>query len=48
MIQNNEIYAEYFQNTKKFAFNIKANTEEIDKLMEKFLEWETEHMGKKV
>jgi len=48
MIKNKEIYADYFKISKKFVFNNKANTEEIDKLMEMFSEWETEHIGKKV
>lgn len=48
MVKNKEIYADYFKISKKFVFNNKANTEEIDKLMEMFSEWEAEHMGKKV
>lgn len=48
MIRNSEIYAEYFKNTKKFAFNIRVNNEEIDRLMEMFSEWEAAHVGKKV
>jgi hypothetical protein len=47
MVKNKEIYADYFKISKKFVFNNKANTEEIDKLMEIFSEWETEHIGKK-
>ncbi len=47
MVKNKEIYADYFKLSKKFVFNNKANTEEIDKLMEMFSEWETEHIGKK-
>jgi len=47
MIKNKEIYADYFKLSKKFVFNNKANTEEIDNLMEMFSEWETEHMEKK-
>ena len=47
MVKNKEIYADYFKISKKFVFNNKANTEEIDKLMEMFSEWETEHIGKK-
>ena len=46
MIKNNEIYAEYFKNTKKFAFNIKSNLKEIDKLMALYEQWEIEHLGK--
>lgn len=48
MIKNKEIYADYFKISKKFVFNNRANAEEIDKLMEMFSDWETEHMGKKV
>lgn len=48
MIQKNEIYAEYFNNTQKFAFNIKANVEEIDKLMALYEAWEIEHIGKQL
>ena len=48
MIRNKEIYADYFNLSKKFVFNNKANSEEIDKLMEMFSEWETEHIGKKI
>lgn len=48
MIGNSEIYAEYFKNTKKFAFNIRVNNEEINRLMEMFSEWEAEHIEKKV
>ena len=47
MVKNKEIYADYFKISKKFVFNIKANTEEIDKLMEMFSEWEIERIGKK-
>jgi hypothetical protein len=48
MVKNKEIYADYFKISKKFVFNNKANTEEIDKLMEMFSEWETERIGKKI
>ena len=47
MVKNKEIYADYFKLSKKFVFNNKANTEEIDKLMEMFSEWEAEHIGKR-
>lgn len=47
MVKNKEIYADYFKISKKFVFNNKANTEEIDKLMEMFSEWEAEHIGKR-
>ena len=48
MVKNKEIYADYFKISKKFVFNNNANTEEIDRLMEMFSEWETEHKGKKI
>ncbi|MFX1457691.1 MAG: hypothetical protein ACFFDB_20175, partial [Promethearchaeota archaeon] len=47
MIQNQEIYAEYFNLSKKFVFNISANIEAIDKLMELYQKWEEEKIGKK-
>ncbi|MFX1408021.1 MAG: hypothetical protein ACFFC9_10275 [Promethearchaeota archaeon] len=48
MIRNKEIYAEYFRISKKIAFNIKANLEEIDRLMELYHKWEEQTIGKKV
>jgi len=47
MIENQEIYAEYFKTTKSVSFNQQANIDEIDKLMEAYEEWETEKIGKK-
>lgn len=47
MVSNKKIYAEFFYIMKKIAFNKKANIEEIGKLMDKYIEWETEHIGKK-
>lgn len=47
MIENEEIYAEYFKSSKTVAFNKKANTEEIDTLMAIFRDWE-ENLEKKV
>jgi len=34
MIEDNEIYAKYFESSKSVAFDQQANIEEIDKLME--------------
>ncbi|MFW9938638.1 MAG: hypothetical protein ACFFD5_13405 [Candidatus Thorarchaeota archaeon] len=48
MISNKEIYAEYFRISKKIAFNIKANLEDIDRLMELYHKWEEQTIGKKV
>lgn len=48
MIATKQIFADFFYVSKKFAFNKKANIEEIDKLMNLYTEWETEHIGKKV
>ncbi len=46
MINNNQIFAEYFYVTKKFAFNKKANSEKIDELMALYEEWEGSHIAK--
>ncbi|MHA2035787.1 MAG: hypothetical protein ACW972_10595 [Promethearchaeota archaeon] len=46
MVKNNEVYAEYFKTTNSVVFNQKANIEEIDKLMEKYKEWEEENITK--
>lgn len=42
MIEKKEIYGEYFSVSKSIAFNLQANVEEIDKLMEMYREWEEE------
>ena len=47
MIDNQEIYAEYFKSTKSVAFNQQANIDEIDKLMATYKEWEDGKVGKK-
>ncbi|MHA1987397.1 MAG: hypothetical protein ACW98D_12225 [Promethearchaeota archaeon] len=47
MIRNKEIYAEYFNFSKKFVFNISANVEAIDRLMNLYQQWEEEKIGKK-
>jgi len=47
MIENREIYAQYFSSTKSVAFNLQANIDEIDKLMDTYKDWEEEKVGKK-
>jgi len=47
MIQNKEIYAQYFERSKSVVFNQQANIEEIDKLMELYKEWEEKEIGEK-
>ncbi|GAG97992.1 unnamed protein product, partial [marine sediment metagenome] len=40
MINNKEIYAEYFSSSNSVSFNQQANIEEIDTLMDIYKEWE--------
>jgi len=47
MIDNKEIYAQYFSSTKSVAFNQQANIDEIDKLMATYKEWEEKKVDKK-
>ena len=47
MLKNQEIYGEYFPNTKSIVFNQQANIDEIDKLMVRFEEWEKNKIGKR-
>lgn len=47
MIENKEIHAEYFSVSKSIAFDLQANIEEIDKLMEVYREWEEGGVEKK-
>jgi len=47
MIENKEIYAEYFKSTKSLVFDQRANIDEIDKLMEQYKQWEEEGISKK-
>lgn len=47
MINNQEIYGEYYSSTKSISFNQKANIDEIDSLMAKYKEWETQKISKK-
>ena len=46
MIENKEIYGEYFYSSKSISFNQQANIDEIDNLMAKFNEWEEQQVGK--
>ncbi|MFW9936797.1 MAG: hypothetical protein ACFFD5_04065 [Candidatus Thorarchaeota archaeon] len=46
MIENNEIYAEYFKSSKTVAFNKQANIKEIDNLMAMYQVWEEGQEGK--
>ncbi|MFX1525649.1 MAG: hypothetical protein ACFFCC_19235 [Promethearchaeota archaeon] len=48
MIENKEIFAEYFENSQSLAFNLQANIDEIDKLMMMYHRWETNRMDKKL
>ena len=45
MIENKEIYAEYFESSQSVAFDLQKNIDEIDKLMEIYEKWETEKVG---
>ncbi len=47
MIDNKEIYAQYFSSTKAVAFDQQANIDEIDKLMSTYKDWEENKIGKK-
>jgi len=47
MIDNKEIYAQYFSSTKSVAFDQQANIDEIDKLMATYKEWEEKKVEKK-
>ena len=38
MIQNREIFAEYFHSSKSVSFNLQSNIDEIDDLMAKYRE----------
>jgi hypothetical protein len=46
MIENNEVYAQFFSSSKSVVFNQEANTEEIDRLMSIYEEWEEKQLGK--
>ncbi len=47
MIDNKEIYAQYFSSTKSVAFDQQANIDEIDNLMSTYKDWEDKKIGKK-
>ncbi|TFF88934.1 MAG: hypothetical protein EU549_02095 [Promethearchaeota archaeon] len=47
MLKNDEIYGEYFTNSRSISFDIQHNIAEIDKLMSVFREWEKGNIGKK-
>ena len=46
MIENKEIYAEFFENTYNVSFNQRTNIEEIDNLMAMYKSWEEEQLAK--
>lgn len=46
MIDNQEIYAQFFSSTKSVAFNQQANINEIDNLMKAYKDWEVKKVGK--
>jgi len=46
MIEGTEIYARYFDSSRAVAFNLQANIDEIDNLMEKYKQWEKEEKDK--
>ena len=46
MIENHEIYAQFFSSTKSVAFNQQANINEIDNLMKIYKDWEEMKVGK--
>lgn len=46
MIENKEIFAEYFNSSKTIAFNQLANVDQINNLMEIYREWEQEKIEK--
>ncbi len=47
MINNKEIYAQYFSSSKFIAFDQQANIDEIDNLMKEYKEWEEKKVGKR-
>ena len=46
MIQNNEIYAKYFESSKSIAFDRQANIKEFDKLRSSYIQWQEDGTGK--
>lgn len=47
MIENNEIYAKYFESSKSIAFDQEIRIDEIDKLMKTYEDWEEGKFKKK-
>ena len=47
MIENKEIYGQYFSSTLSVAFDQQANIDEIDNLMGIYKDWEDKEIGKK-
>jgi len=46
MINNKEVYAQYFSSSKAIVFDQQANINEIDNLMKIYQKWEAESIGK--
>jgi hypothetical protein len=46
MIENNEIYAEFFKSSNTVSFNQRANLDEIDELLATFKNWEEQYHEK--
>ncbi len=46
MIEGKEVYAKYFDSSRAVAFNLQANIDEIDSLMDKYKLWEKEEKDK--
>ncbi len=46
MIQNNEVYAEYFSNYKTINFDQQSNVEQIEKLIKTYGEWEKKNLDR--
>jgi uncharacterized delta-60 repeat protein len=47
MIQNKELYAEYFKNDQEVEFDQEGNIKEIDKLIDTYKDWEKEGTARK-
>ena len=47
MIENKEIYGEYFESTKSLIIEQQGDIKEIDKLLKQFEQWESEEYEKK-
>jgi len=48
MIQNEEVYGQYFSKSDSVVFDQQANIKEIDSLMAQFTKWESEQDKKKI